>query len=340
VDELEAEQLGRVLDHYDLGRLESIERIKRGYVNQNWALRTSSGHYFFKKRHPSLSEPAIVAAQHSLIQRVRRAGFPAPVILPSSSGNTFLILDGNCYEVQSFIQGSFCDPANMAHLQQAALTLAYYHSCVTGFDPPPPLRQGQLYSANVAGTALSALYDAWDLGHAAEIAPLVDRLGGHSSDLASRLEQYDRLPQLVIHGDYYADNLLFDRDRVVGVVDYDKARWEARAVELAEALIYFASPSPARLKFLVYPGVLEWEPFSLFLHGYAERGVLNSAEIATIPDLISSIWLTVSLRLALKDHPVRPAEAEPFLEELITLMDWAQENRNRIIELGQDCQAL
>jgi Ser/Thr protein kinase RdoA (MazF antagonist) len=159
---------------------------------------------------------------------------------------------------------------------------------------------------------------------------VLDRLAVHAEDLAAHFGTHGPLPALVIHGDYYAGNLLFDRDRIVGVVDYDKARYLPRVVELAEALIYFASPRPGHLQGLVYPGFLGWEPFARFWQSYASVAMPGEDEIAALPDLIRCIWLQISLQ-RLVEKGGRPAEAATLLRGVLALGDWAKDNAARMV---------
>jgi homoserine kinase type II len=178
---------------------------------------------------------------------------------------------------------------------------------------------------------LASLAQAWGVDRDPDLEPVVSQLAAQASDLATRFARHGPLPQLVIHGDYYAGNLLFDGDCVVGVVDYDKARWQPRVVELAEALIHFASPRPGHLKHLVYPGVLNWEPFTRFLQAYARHVTPNEHEARALPDYIRCIWLQISLQRLLEKGP-RPAWAREALQEVLALGDWASANAPQMSE--------
>jgi homoserine kinase type II len=249
-------ELQRVLGYYDLGDLRSARRARRGFVNENWVLETTRGRYFLKRRHPHLCNPDVIRAQHALIAHLRGAGFPAPAVLPTASGASFLVLHGDCYEIQEYIEGAPYDHASPAHFREAALMLGRYHRHVQSFAPQVLCNQGELYSPEVLSTNLAHLTRAWELEQDRDLASIARQLAAHAADLATRFARHGTLPRLVIHGDYYAGNLLCEDDRIVGVVDYDKARWQPRVVEVAEALIYFASPRPGHLKHLVYPGTL------------------------------------------------------------------------------------
>ena len=76
---------------------------------------------------------------------------------------------------------------------------------------------------------------------------------------------------------------------IIDVVDYDKARWQPRVVEVAEALICFASPRLGHMKRLVYPGFLNWESLACFLHHYGRAMTLEENEVRALPDYVRCI---------------------------------------------------
>jgi len=327
------DELRRVLCHYDLGELRSARRIEHGFVNENWDVETSQGRYFLKRRHPRLRDPDVIHAQHALIKRLRQTGFPAPAILPTVDGETFLVLDSEFYEIQGYIEGNPYDHDRPAHLEEAAITLGRYHTYVYSFAPRALCDLDELYSPTILNTNLTRLIEAWELDRDPQLARAAWRLEAHTDNLRARFARHGLLPHLVIHGDYYAGNLIFEDDRIVGVVDYDKARWQPRVVELAEALIYFASPRPGHLRHLVYPGVLQWKPFTRFLRHYARVIRPEESEVRALPDYVRCIWLSISLQRLLEKGP-RPATALEALQEVLALGEWAWANTQRMIEVS------
>jgi homoserine kinase type II len=323
-------RLQQVLARYDLGKLRVARRVERGFVNDNWAVETARGRFFLKRRLLRRRGIELVRAQHALVQWLHQAGFPVPALVPTVDGETLLVLDDEWYEVQEFIAGVPYDPARPAHFREAALTLGRYHACVRSFAPGAFRSLGRLHSPVILSVRLASLLRAWDLERDPDLAPMARRLQDHAADLAARFREHGPLPFLVIHGDYYADNLLFEGDRVVGVVDYDKARWQPRVVELAEALIYFASPRPGYLRHLVYPGVLEWEALGQFARIYAEVIELERAETRALPDYVRCIWLSVSIQRLL-ERGSRLSEASDAAGELLELADWAADNAAEMV---------
>ncbi len=331
-------ELKQVLRCYELGELRSARRLERGFVDENWVVETERGRYFLKRRHPRRRQAEqVIRAQHELIAHLRRAGFPAPVLVPAATGESFLALEGEVYELEEYIEGEPYRHDHPVHLEVAAWTLGRYHACVEGFDPPALREQGNLYCPENWQAVLQHLREAWQLDRDVGISRIAQRLESLAHDLAARFAGHGELPYLVIHGDYYAGNLLFDGDRVVGLVDYDKTGWQPRVAELAEALIYFASPRPGHMKHLVYPGFLVWEPFTRFVQGYACVIRLGENEARALPDYVWCIWFSVSLRRLLERAPRRPPEAVAALQEVLALANWARANASQMFEVA--CQA-
>ena len=330
-------ELRRALGYYDLGELRTARRIKRGFVNDNWAVEMAQGHYFLKRRHPHLHRPDLIRAQHDLMEWLRRAGFPAPAIVPTASGETFLALDGEFYEIHEYIEGQPYDHERPEHLEEAATTLGRYHTCVQGFAPQALRNLGALYSPTILRTTLTDLSEAWGLDRDPDLAQIAGQLKAHALDLTARLARHGALPHLVIHGDYYGGNLLFDGDRIVGVVDYDKARWQPRVIELAEALIYFATERSGHLKHIVYSGTLDLGVVHQFLAAYTDMVSLSEPEIHALPHLIRMIWLCASLNPPLE--PLMSPEAAPqAAPEVLALAGWAQAHASDIVEIGLAAQ--
>ena len=330
-------QLEQVLRSYPLGTLNGARQLERGFVNENWVVTTTRGRFFVKRRHPSYHHKSLIHAQHALIEHLRRHRFPAPRLVKTLADETILILESQWYEIQEFIDGEPYDHNRPAHLEQAAITLGMYHRCVQTFGDSLFRSLRDLYAPGTVQEILRRLVSARKLHRDPSLSDLIRRLEAEVSALAARFARHRTPRPLVIHGDYYADNLIFEGDRIVGVVDYDRARSEPRVTELAEALIYFASPQTGHMRHIVYPGFLDWEPFYRFLQSYGEATSLQDGEAQALPDYVSAIWLSWSLR-RLWEGGLRPGCAAEALQEVCSLADWAQANADQMVEAA--CSAM
>jgi homoserine kinase type II len=353
-------ELKQVLRHYDLGRLQNAQQLERGYVNENWIINTTGGRFFLKHRYPCLRSPRLIHAQHALTEHLRQSGFPAPEILATKSGDTLLMLDERFYEIQIYIEGWPYQLNRYQHFQAAAAMLGRYHLSVDGFSNQAFSEQGKLYCPQVLNENLTNLMKEWKTCGDSRVIKIFHRIKSNASELRERFARHPNLPEIVIHGDYHAGNLIFQNDRIVGVVDYDKSSWQPRVAELAEALIFFSSTTEGSFKHLVYPSLLSLDKFSNFLLSYAsafslpvgdfrrqdhlfrfEAGKIatragaetfpRASELIALPDYMRCIWLSLSLR-GLSERGPFLTEFSKALNEVLTLGDWAARNRQRIIE--------
>lgn len=327
------ETIVAVLEHYDLGELQDCHYIHHGVVGDPWWIETTTGEYFFKRRYRARSDPRLITAQHALVEHLSANGFPAPDIMPTQRGALFLDLRGEIYEVHRFIPGGLCDVSKPAQFAAAARTLGWYHRTVQAFDQPDLHWPRQRYSPKALGEILDQLVAEWRGRTDARLESFVGELKEHHHDLTARFDGFDELPELIIHGDYYADNLIFQGDSVVGVVDYDLAHWCFRAMELAEALIYFAKAGSARFKHIVYPDVLDLDAVGRFLAAYNATSRLSEPEVYALPHLIRTIWLCASLAPPLEPR-VGLASAPQALPEILALAGWARAHAGDIIAIG------
>lgn len=83
------------------------------------------------------------------------------------------------------------------------------------------------------------------------------------------------LPEILIHGDLHYDNVLVDDGKVSGLLDFEFAAIDWRAMELAVCLSKYCG-EPDAIKYL-----------DDFIIGFAKHGQLTMKEIQVVPDLIN-----------------------------------------------------
>jgi homoserine kinase type II len=324
-----------VIQGFGLGRLLALRHANTGFAGQSWVVETERGRYVLKRRGWGSDSPRIVLAQHRLMDHLVQSGFPAPRLVPSAAAETLLVHNGLCYEAQAYIDGVPYNPDRPQQMARAAETLARYHSLVEGVAPAVLCAAGDRYSPASARRNLAQLNRSWAMADDRKLAPAVGRLMAQIEDLEARSVAHQPLPRIVIHGDYYAGNLLFDGDRVVGVLDFDLASWQPRVVDLAEALIYFAAPDSGPLRHVVYCGALDWGRFARFLRHYTSLLIPEEAEIQALPDMIQCIWMQMCLQRLLERYPRRPTAAVEILSEVQWLGTWAAEHAIQLRERAQ-----
>ena len=330
------ETLSLVLEHYGVGACQAITKIQRGHVNEIWHIRTAGGEFILKRRHPNLSQIDVVIAQHSLLEFLHNKGFPVPAIFKSKQKTTFVSVDKEIFELQEYVTGSLCDRVRPTHIFSSADTLGQYHKLVESFDHPALHRLKRRYDPQDLQQKVKQLIADWPEPLTANQREITNQLKHHAVQLCSQLEELDQLPQLIIHGDYYAGNIAMENESVMAVYDFDHAYWDSRIQEVTEAVIYFSQELKTRFKYIVYSGRSDLDILERFLLAYCDNISLTDDEIQALPYLMRLTWISAALV-----PPLRPKvklNDIKALQEVLDLANWAEMHTNDIIQIGHSIQ--
>jgi homoserine kinase type II len=285
---------------YDVGRWLSRERLSEGTTNLSLLVRTASGAYVLRRSREKKS-PEEIAFELRLIEHLRAHGYPAPRLVRTRGGDGYLEHEGALYLMTGFIPGDVYDRHDPRHLHAAGRALGRYHRIVRGL-PAPHYRRP---APSLTGLAAPAETSFPEVARAA--AGLLppderERLEHHLAlirDHVARVERamtavYPTLDSLVIHGSFGPTALIFTGGEVVGVLDYDRATRELRALDLAytlRALCRTRRSAEGRS----WTG-LDSQLCRTFLAGYREVERLPAAEVAAMPLVLRGHGLLMVLK--------------------------------------------
>jgi Ser/Thr protein kinase RdoA (MazF antagonist) len=90
---------------------------------------------------------------------------------------------------------------------------------------------------------------------------------------------YDQLPRQLIHSDYARSNVLMEGDRVSGILYFEFAARDLRAMEFAVGLYQYGCTKHGRV-------MVQWDLLRAFSAGYGARVSLAPAEVQAVPALL------------------------------------------------------
>lgn len=315
----------RLLELYDLGQAVAVRPASQGNVNETAFVETTEGRFVARRNERKLGR-ADQKRRHALMAWLAERHFPAPVPIPARDGATTVELDGRLYEVCAFIEGSGFAGDRPCQQWSTGSLLARYHAAAAGFpagETPPASR----YSPSVMPGLIERLLERDMMGDLYDDLVWYDlraaRLRGQLPEA-----RYAGLPHLVIHGDIHADNLLYHGDEAIALLDYDQISLDARTVDIADALIAFATGEPPRgwSPWGVFNGMLDSEGAVRLLSGYVALEVLSVDELDSLPAMVEVAWLQAELRRVL----LTPEGAPDFHQEVLgqgrQLSAWMQEH--------------
>jgi len=199
------EQLESWLKHYSIGTLVSFEGIAAGIENTNYFVTTSEGRHvltlFEKLKAHEL--PFYLNLQDHLAAK----GVPCPRPLRDRAGGFLGELNGKPAALVSFLPGKDVAAPSADQCAQAGALLAAIHAAGQSYDGRMDNPRGSAWWTTVTPEILPLL-DAEDA------ALLRDEIAFQAR------HDHGKLPRGAIHADLFRDNVLFDRGRISGVIDF------------------------------------------------------------------------------------------------------------------------
>jgi Ser/Thr protein kinase RdoA (MazF antagonist) len=222
----------------------SVEPMTGGYDvwADSWRVDTDPGALVVRVDRSVLLPTAAWLAD--VVQRAAAAGVPCWGPLRTADREVAVAMADATITVRPFVDGVRLDRDDPAQVTAAGSTLGLLHAALSGWqlERPEPSRWAARFwsGAQDPPTLQDPDRDAW---HAA--------LGGRHGQ---------RLARGVVHGDFWAGNVLWAVGRVVGVIDWSESRVDLLARELAWSTWEFGHTESSR--------ELDIERARAFLAGY------------------------------------------------------------------------
>jgi homoserine kinase type II len=240
-----------ILDAWSVPPSRTLRLTDAGLNNLSRLVGTHAGSYFLRV-YQNTGDTARIRNEHALLLQLQRAGlsFAVPQPLATREGETFVVTAENEDNVVAalfpVILGRHPEPGNVAHAAACGEALGELDAALarTGVDPrlPTPGMFGELH-------------------HVSPVVPdplkMVERLPvptgerrrhrAHFETLLALIpDLYGRLPRQIIHSDPFRGNVLMLGDRVNGLLDFEFASPDLRAMDLAVGLCVFGGAGNRR----------------------------------------------------------------------------------------------
>jgi homoserine kinase type II len=212
------EDLDAWLTRYAVGGLEELQPIASGIENTNYYVRTSRSRYVLTlyERLPTEELPFYL----NLMAHLARSGCEVPAPEPDRTGALFSLLNGKPASLVAWVEGTPVDVPTPAQCAAVGDALARLHTASAAYRARLTNRRGPAWWRQAA-RAVKPFLDA-------DQVALLDAELKFQTGFAR-----GKLPKGAIHGDLFCDNVLFDRDRVAGIIDFGFAATDFFAYDLA-----------------------------------------------------------------------------------------------------------
>lgn len=261
-------QARALLEHYTLGEIEKLEGIAQGVENTNYFLTTTTGEYVLTlfEHIPRADLPFYVGLMDHLAHR--DIVCPAPV--RRDDGEMLVEVAGKPAVIVTRLRGQPITRPTAEDCRAAGRILADLHVAGVEYDASLDNARGR----------------KWREAFALTLEP---KLARADNDLIAAENRYQAihddtvLPQGIIHGDFFHDNVLWDEDRGGGVIDFYFACDDVLLYDIAIAVNDWCVNPDA---------TLDHSRAHAFIEGYEVHRPLESAE--------RSLWPAMLRRAALR----------------------------------------
>jgi homoserine kinase type II len=305
-----------LLDAWALPRPRELTRASRGISNETWFVHSEAGDHVLRLHVNKRTEA--IRLEHELLRRLATADltFRTPKPLETAAGDTLAIEVDSARQAALFrrIEGEPLDDEDVAGIAKAAAAFARLDialAVIGHTDVPSPPFSGDLRTVH---SAIS------DLAQVEEIAgpqarPLVEEAAENAAVI------YGSLPTQLIHGDFSLGNVLMRAGRVRGVLDFEYAGRNVRAMELGGVL---------RNVLMKANREQLWAPA---LRSYLKTLPLDPMELAALPALVllqSAIVVVWLAGRATEGQSTQHALAG-YVDQALTLQEWVVRNGARLV---------
>lgn len=235
-----------IVEQWSLLTEATFEPTVQGSSNATYFVNTPNNR-FVLKLYSETAKAAQIQYEYSLLTFLQHTDLPfaVPVPIGTASGEmlTVVELDGKPLTVAllPYIAGQPMNRRNLEQVQSAGFSLAKLHHQLANFD-----RQGKLAKLPFWGKLTQIHPQVKDPLAVPQILSLglkeqtqFEQLLEEVIDAAPHL--YKMLPIQTIHADYITPNILIERERVVGILDFEFATRDLRLLDYLSSLDQFAS---------------------------------------------------------------------------------------------------
>ena len=270
--------------YYSLGVLSDLQGIASGIENTNYFVTTSHGRFVLTlfEKIASADLPFYI----DLMAHLARHGIPCPSPIATLQNGYLNQLNSKPACIVSCLKGASITAPNAVHCTQVGEMLANMHLAGQSYPAHMPNPRGPAWWRATAPQVMPNL-------NAEDAAMLTEELRFQA------LYRHEDLARGVIHADLFRDNVLFDADRLAGVIDFYYACDDVWLYDLAITVNDWCVNQQS---------TLELDPMQAMLKAYHAVRPLTAIERGAWPVMLRAAALRFWLSRLYDFHFPRPGE--------------------------------
>ncbi len=330
-----SEELARVLSYYDIGIILQIKPLTGGNKRApKMAIVSEQGKYLLKRRPKGKDDLYRVTFAHAVQSYLATKSFPVTSLVATrNENNTILQLNHHIYELFKFVTGTRYDGSPEATID-AGRKLAELHRHLSDFAYVDALGElkGCFHDSSTVRRHLKMLGSDRSNPNkklratADTLMTLYDK-----SSVSVNECGFDSWKQQVVHGDWHPGNMLFSKDKLAAVLDFDSVRISQPLTDLANGMLQFSiiggRPNPAD-----WPDYFDQDKLVQFISGYRKVIKLNKEKLNALIDLMIETMIAEAVLPIVATGLFGHLSGEGFLKMILRKSKWLNKNHNKLAE--------
>ncbi len=269
------EEIKRILDVYELGSLQSIKQIRMGYVNYNFDLKTSRGRFIIQVIGDEFNEwkKYRLKLQFKLLEFLKKKDFPyeTPIPLKNRHGKYLFEIEKKHLWIYKKIEGRIYKKYNLNQFKEIAKCLATYHNFIKNFK----CNDREFFD-------FEWLFEKYSEMRRVKSKNKLDTLMLKNIDFFERVLkkirkiEFTKTMFVFTHSDFSNDNIIFKKDELKGVIDFDNSQLAPVEKDIAIAV--------KRCNYLIKG--FSKKKLNLFLREYKKYSLLPNIDEGLIVPLL------------------------------------------------------
>lgn len=252
----------KLVQQYHLEQPIALEAIQAGVTNTNYRLLTANHRYVLTLFEHITSRELNDYLTFILFLHQHR--FPCPAPMRTQKGPLFTTCKDKPIAIVSYLAGEEKKVPSLIQCNHAGKIMAQLH-LLSEHWPKKITNQRDFFWCKQAAKKLKHCLNK-------EEQILLEQ----EIDFLSRMQNdLSQLPQGIIHGDFFKDNVLFEDEKVSGVIDFYYASWAPFIYDLAIAINDWAREQKC--------AVIDVTKEAALISGYSSLRPLSAIEISYLP---------------------------------------------------------
>lgn len=198
-------ELNLLLVQYNLGEVLQISPIEGGQANSSLKISTVAGDFILSICDEKNEEE--IQNLTAILENLEEQKFPTTRLVKTKDDKRFILHNNKPVYIKKFLQGNTINELTPDMIQQVGRSMAYLHS----LEPLASINSSFSYGIEAFEGLLNE-----SINH-----QYLDWLAEKKSYLEQAIDPY--MPKGFIHGDIFWDNLIFEDDSLVAILDFEEA---------------------------------------------------------------------------------------------------------------------